>query len=222
MTKPAAVRVSELSCSLGGRRLFESLNFELEANGRLSIQGASGAGKTTLLRILAGLHPADSGTVELHGRAATSGKKHLLAPHQRGLQMVFQDLGLWPTRSVLQNIADPLQAQSWSKSDAQQRARELLNALHLDALEARKPASLSGGEARRLAFARALAPRPNLLLLDEPFASLDPTSRDRSFDALEAGLAHTEAAVILVTHDPSEADRLGGSRLSWPVAPMRS
>jgi len=217
MTNSHAVRVANLSCTLGGRCLFDSLQFELEAGARMSIQGPSGLGKTTLLRILAGLQSATSGTIELHGELATQGNKHLVAPHQRGLQMVFQDLGLWPTRSVLRNVVDPLRAQGWSASDAQQRAMSLLQALEIDALAQRKPASLSGGEARRLAFARALAPQPKLLLLDEPFASLDPASRDRSFAALESGLAQTEAAVILVTHDPAEAARLGGESLNWPT-----
>ncbi|MDP7062039.1 MAG: ATP-binding cassette domain-containing protein, partial [Planctomycetota bacterium] len=128
------------------------------------------------------------------------------------VQLVFQDLGLWPTRTVLQNVTDARKAAGLG--DVQKVAEETLAALDLQDLMDRKPTKLSGGEARRLAFARALALEPKLLLLDEPFASLDPDARHSGFDLLEQVLARSSAAVLLVTHDPEEAARLNGKRMS--------
>ena len=117
---------------------------------------------------------------------------------------------LWPTRSVAQNISDALRAQGFDKSKIDSRVFECLEEVGLSALAQRKPDSLSGGEARRLAFARALASKPKLLLLDEPFASLDPVSRDDGLCWLDKVLHSSQSAVILVTHEPSEAISLGG------------
>lgn len=207
----SAVSVRGLRVSRGGRALLEDAALELADGERVSIQGRSGCGKTTLLRVLAGLELPDAGEVYLGGRLATAGKRLHLQPWERGVQMVFQDLGLWPTRSVLSNVADAVQAAGLD--DPQGRARRTLDALDIGGLAGRRVAALSGGEARRLAFARALALEPRLLLLDEPFTSLDPESRQQGFALLEQVLDSTAATVVLVTHDPEEAARLGGRAL---------
>ena len=207
----AALAIDGLDHGYPERRLFTGLALELGAGERLSIQGPSGCGKTTLLRLIAGLEAPQSGTIELCGRPASRAGKVLLPPWRRGVQMVFQDLGLWPTRSVRANVRDACRAAGVADPDG--RTDAVLQRLGLVGLAARKPSTLSGGEARRLAFARALALEPELLLLDEPFASLDAENRSAGFALLEEVLAATAAAVILVTHDPEEAARLGGRDL---------
>jgi len=124
--------------------------------------------------------------------------------------MVFQDLGLWPSRSVRQHLEDTLQAQGKKASDSSKHIDQTLEALGLSALQHQKPAKLSGGEARRLGFARALVTQPALLLLDEPYASLDPLARKDGFQYLESTLPVSNTAVILVTHHYEEAAALGG------------
>jgi iron(III) transport system ATP-binding protein len=208
-----------LSCLLALNRIthrfnthlvLDDLNLELAAATRLTIAGRSGAGKSTLLRLIAGLEAPQQGEITIGGKTASSKNRIHLPPWQRGIQMVFQDLGLWPSRSAQQNISDSLRAGGMDKSKAQQLAIESLERVGLGGMESRFPASLSGGEARRLAFARALASHPQLLLLDEPFASLDPVARAEGLDFLDEVLSISDAAVILVTHEPAEALRLGG------------
>jgi ABC-type Fe3+/spermidine/putrescine transport system ATPase subunit len=208
---PPQLALSALTKSFRQRVVLDHVSLAVEAGQRFSIQGPSGTGKTTLLRIIAGLEAADSGSVWLAGKVATEGAKIKLQPWQRGVQMVFQDLGLWPTRNVLQNVMDARQAAGLPH--VKEVSTQVLVALGLGDFLKRKPGKLSGGEARRLAFARALAMEPKLLLLDEPFASLDPDARHAGFELLEQVLDQTSAAVILVTHDPEEATRLGGSQL---------
>ncbi len=208
---PAAVAVRGLRIAHDGRTLLNELTLTLAAGERCSIQGPSGCGKTSFLRVLAGLDDADAGEVHLAGREANRAGRSVLPPWERGVQMVFQDLGLWPTRSVRRNVEDALRAAG--RDDPKGRAERTLQALGLAELMERGVAKLSGGEARRLAFARALALEPQVLLLDEPFTSLDPDSRAQGFALLEEVLDATAATVLLVTHDPEEAARLGGTRM---------
>lgn len=205
-----ALEAEGLLLRRGERRVLDGCSFRLAAGARLALAGPSGCGKTTLLRVLAGLERPESGAVRCAGAPATDGPRLLLPPWQRGLQMVFQDLGLWPTRTVRQNVLDAARATGQPAPEA--AADGLLERLRLQHCAARKPGSLSGGEARRLALARALVTRPRVLLLDEPFTSLDPAAREEGFVLLDELLRETGAAVLLVTHDPWEADRLGGAR----------
>lgn len=202
------LNVQGLARSFSAKAILRDLSLQLEAGERLSIQGPSGCGKSTLLRLIAGLDPAQAGTIHVDGALATDGKTILIQPWQRGIQMVFQDLGLWPTRTVLQHVMDVRRAAKLS--DPRGTGERVLQQLGLGDLLKRRPGNLSGGEARRLAFARVMALEPKLILLDEAFSSLDPENREQGFQVLEQVLADTGAAVILVTHDPAEAERLGG------------
>jgi len=203
--------VQSLRKSFGEQCILSGLDLQLDAGQRMSIQGPSGCGKSTLLRLLAGLDAPDNGTVFLCGEAANHKQRLLLQPWQRGIQMVFQDLGLWPTRTVLQHVIDVRKASGLASPKAV--GEKVLHKLGLGQLLARRPGKLSGGEARRLAFARVMALEPKLILLDEAFSSLDPDHREQGFEVLEQVLESTGAAVILVTHDPAEAARLGGTAL---------
>ena len=205
-----ALDLRQLHCSFGERVVLHDVALQLAAGERVAVTGRSGRGKTTLLRVIAGLQDADQGELTLQGQAAMRGGQSVLPAWQRSLQLVFQDLGLWPTRTVMQHLRDALAAQGLRGTEASLRCEQTLQALGIAALADRKPARLSGGEARRVALARALVTRPKLLLLDEPFASLDAESRADGFALLEQILAESEAAVVLVTHDREEAHQLGG------------
>ncbi|MFQ5749597.1 MAG: ATP-binding cassette domain-containing protein [Planctomycetota bacterium] len=193
----------------GARKVLEEADLALEAGARLTVAGVSGSGKTTLLRLIAGLDPPEAGEILLEGETASRPGRIVLPPWKRGVQMVFQNGALWPTRTVLAHLLDVQRAQGW-RGDLAGNARAVLDRLGLGELAARRPATLSGGERRRLALGRALVLQPRLLLLDEPFASLDPVARESGLAFLEDVLAESRAAVILVTHEPSEARSLGG------------
>lgn len=210
MTAPL-LTLDRLAYRIAERTLFEDLSFTLAGGERASVIGPSGVGKTTLLRLIAGLAAPSAGKILIHDQIASEEHRVLLPPWKRGIHLVFQDLGLWPTRSVLQNVSDARKAARLPQ--VKERSLALLEALGIAALAKRRPESLSGGEARRLAFARAMAVEPDLLLLDEPFAHLDQDSRDAGFALLEELLEKSDMAVMMVTHREEEAQKLGGKRL---------
>lgn len=165
---------------------------------RVALIGPSGCGKSTLLRIIAGLETGHQGRISYHGSDITQ-----LPAHRRHIGLMFQEHALFPHLTVTQNIAYGIH----HLPTAQQHARinELLTLIGLPHLAARYPATLSGGERQRVALARSLAPSPRLLLLDEPFASLDRSVRDHLLAEVPALLAREQVATIYVTHDANEA-----------------
>jgi ABC-type Fe3+/spermidine/putrescine transport system ATPase subunit len=173
---------------------------------RLAIIGPSGCGKSTLLRIIAGLEPGHSGTISYDGVDITQ-----QPAHQRRIGLMFQDHALFPHLSVTANIGYGLHGQA--KSAIAARVESLLQLVGLPHLAQRFPDQLSGGERQRVALARSLAPSPRLLLLDEPFASLDRSLRDRLLDELPQWLAREEVAAIYVTHDANEACQIASDML---------
>ncbi|MCO5165031.1 MAG: ATP-binding cassette domain-containing protein [Planctomycetes bacterium] len=196
MTPPVAEAV-DLTCRLGGRAALDAVSLAVEPRGRLAVLGRSGAGKTTLLRAFAGLVAPAAGQVRLGGALASDGPRLLLPPEARGVGLVFQQLALWPHLGVEATIAF---AARGSRAERRARARALAARVGLgDRLEAR-PDELSGGEQQRLALARALAPAPSLLLLDEPFAHLDPALRADLVALLLDLQADAGVALLLVSH----------------------
>ncbi|MCI3934631.1 ABC transporter permease [Streptomyces sp. AN091965] len=179
---------------------FTELTLTAEPGTTIAVVGPNGAGKTTLLRALLGLTPRAHARLRL-GAADVSA----LPPHRRGVAWVPQDGALFPHLSALSNTAYGLRAQGVPRAEARRRARLWLDRLGVGHLAHRRPAQLSGGQAQRVALARALAPHPRLLLLDEPLAALDQTTRAHVRHTLRTHLAGFGGVCLLVTHDPVEA-----------------
>lgn len=185
--------------------------------------GPSGAGKTTLLRAIAGFEPLATGCIRADGELLV-GHGVRLPPEKRQIGMVFQDHALLPHLSVLDNVRFGLFR--WPRAKARARAREMLELVGLADHVKRLPHQLSGGQQQRVALARALAPEPRLVLLDEPFSSLDPDLRERLAIQVRAALKATGIGALMVTHSQAEAfamaDRIGvigqGRLQQWTTA----
>jgi iron(III) transport system ATP-binding protein len=176
---------------------------------RVVVVGPSGAGKSTLLRVVLGLEPLAGGVVRIDGRLASDGSRRLLAPEERGVAMVFQDLALWPHLDVAANLAFALRARGVPRGERDRRVREALSQVRLDGFEARHPGELSGGERQRVAIARALVTDPVALLLDEPLANLDVVCKQELLALLAEVTRDRRLPTLHVTHDPAEAAALG-------------
>ncbi len=198
----AAVSVTGLRREIGGRTVVDDATFEVFEGELFVLVGPSGCGKSSLLRVIAGLDPAVAGSVALAGRDISNEP-----PERRRIGLVFQDHALFPHRRIDQNIAFGIA--HLSKRERHQRVNELLDLVRLPGTAKRYPHELSGGEQQRLALARALAPNPAVVLLDEPFASLDPSLRDDVRSDVVEVLRARGAAAVLVTHDRDEALTLG-------------
>ncbi len=168
--------------------------------------GPNGAGKTTLLRVLAGLLPLSAGRVTLDGEVLEDpAARRRLPPERRSIGFVFQDYVLFPHLSVLDNVAFGLRARGCSKDQARAEAQEWLERMGIASYASERPRVLSGGQAQKVALARALATRPRLLLLDEPLAALDAGARAEVRRELKASLGRFDGVRLVVTHDPVEA-----------------
>jgi len=208
------IRAEGLTRSYDGLRALEPVTFALGAGERLAVCGPSGSGKSTLLRLVAGLEAPDGGQLFLNG-ALVSGSGILLAPHRRGLSICFQRPALWPHLTVEEHLLFPLAGMR--RPAAKDRADSLLAAFGLAPLARRRPERLSGGEARRVALARALAPRPALLLLDEPFAHLDAAWREKARETVRGELESGGSTLLLAVHDFDDAGGLCQKRLDLPM-----
>ncbi len=196
----------------GGPRIEAAFEVELGRFGITVLFGASGCGKTTILRCLAGLERPDSGMIKVDDESWFHAEsRRFVSAHHRRVGFVFQESALFPHLDVRGNIAFGLRG--WSRQERQGRIHELTHLMGLEGLEQRHPGSLSGGERQRVALARALAPRPRLLLLDEPFASLDRPAAERLRHGLRHMLEATETPALLVTHNRDEALSLGDQLL---------
>ncbi len=202
------LEIRGLSCSLGGRPVLRSVSLSVAEGETVVLLGRSGSGKTTLLKAVLGLAPASGGEMLFQSRPASEWRPIEL---RRRMGYVVQDSGLFPHWTVERNIALPALLAGREPAAIAQRVRELLEAVSLepDEFRGRYPRHLSGGQKQRVAIARALAADPPLLLLDEPFAALDPITRydlQRQFLDLRRRLGK---AALFVTHDVREALMMG-------------
>jgi NitT/TauT family transport system ATP-binding protein len=181
----------------GGLHALDRISFSVYPQEFVCILGPSGSGKSTLLRILAGLLPATQGQVSIAGEPVTG-------PRQ-GIGFVFQKANLMPWRTVLENILLPLELIDLSRSQALQRAQEMVELVGLEGFENTLPRDLSGGMAQRVAIARALIQDPQVMLLDEPFGALDALTRERMADELLNIWQKQRKTVVMVTHSISES-----------------
>ena len=217
----AGVDVERVSVSLGGVEVLSEVSVAESVGRTLSVLGPSGSGKTTLLRVVAGLQRVDSGVVMLGSRVVAADGVHVSAD-KRGVGMVFQDWALFPHLTVAANVAFGLpraeRPKGWIRPrPASRRVGDLLEMLEIADLADRLPESLSGGQRQRVALARALAPRPSVLLLDEPFSSLDTTLSLEVRTDVAVLLRSLGITCVFVTHDQDEAFALGDE-----VAVMRA
>ncbi len=193
----------------GGLQVLDSLSFSVCPQEFVCVLGPSGSGKSTLLRILAGLLNPSAGEVTFAGSQSPR------------IGFVFQQANLMPWRTVQENITLPLELEKIPLGEARQKAQELIDLVGLDGFETSLPRDLSGGMAQRVALARALAHDPDLLLLDEPFGSLDALTRERMWTELSRIWQARQKTVILVTHSIGEALFLADRVLVLSARPAR-
>lgn len=194
------VELKNINKSFGSFQAAEDVSFGIEKGKLIGLLGPSGSGKTTILRIIAGLETPDSGEILIDGKVIN----HIPAS-QRGIGFVFQNYALFRYMTVYENIAFGLKVRKTGKKETDSRVRELISLIGLEGLEKRYPSQLSGGQKQRVAFARALAPNPHLLLLDEPFAAIDAKVRKELRSWLKDMVETLNITSIFVTHDQEEA-----------------
>lgn len=194
------VELKNINKNFGDYKASDNVNFGIEQGKLIGLLGPSGSGKTTILRMIAGLETPDEGDIIINGI-----KVNDIEPGKRGIGFVFQSYALFRHMTVYDNIAFGLEVQKAKKEDIRKKVTELIELIGLKGLEKRYPGQLSGGQRQRVAFARALAPNPQLLLLDEPFAAIDAKVRKELRRWLKETISKLGITSIFVTHDQDEA-----------------
>ncbi|SMN16953.1 Ferric iron ABC transporter, ATP-binding protein [uncultured Candidatus Thioglobus sp.] len=198
--------VNNLSVNFGEQEVLSNFNLDLKQGEIFALLGKSGSGKSTALRFIAGLEQANNGSVEIDGVQLSVDGEHSVQPELREIGMVFQDYALFPHMNIEKNISFGIN--HLSKSAQRKQVLELLAMIGLEGSEDKYPHQLSGGEQQRVSLARALAPEPKILLMDEPFSSLDKSHKDHLVLQVRQILKKTNTTSILVTHDKDEANSL--------------
>jgi len=201
-----AIEARSVSKKFGDFAALENVSVDVASGSLTALLGPSGSGKSTLLRVIAGLEVPDSGDVFISGREATA-----LAPQKRGVGFVFQHYAPFTHMTVWENVAFGLKIRKRPKDAVRARVDELLELVQLAGLGKRYPSQLSGGQRQRMALARALAPEPEVLLLDEPFGALDARVRIELREWLRRLHDEMHVTTIFVTHDQEEALELADS-----------
>jgi len=201
-----SISVHNVSKRFGGFQALDDVSIEVESGSLTALLGPSGSGKSTLLRIIAGLEQPDTGEILLAGEDATTA-----TPQRRGVGFVFQHYAAFKHMTVRNNIAFGLKIRKRPSSEVRARVDQLLALVQLEGFGDRYPAQLSGGQRQRMALARALAPEPTVLLLDEPFGALDARVRAELRQWLLRLHAETHTTTVFVTHDQEEAMEVADS-----------
>lgn len=199
----ARLDVVGVTVTFGERIVLDRVDLTVDSSEVVALLGPSGSGKSTLLRVVAGLVSVDHGSVAIDGDDVTS-----LPTYRRGVGMVFQDDQLFGHLDVAANVAFGLRMRGDGASNRAERVGELLDLVGLAGFESRRVDNLSGGEAKRVALARSLAPSPRVLLLDEPLTGLDRELHDRLLDDLGDIMRAARTTSLLVTHDVDEASAI--------------
>lgn len=199
-TNSEKLEVVDLHKEYEGQSLLNGVNFQVNEGETLCLLGSSGSGKSTILRIIAGIEKPDKGLVLWNGKDLSA-----VPAYQRNFGLMFQDYALFPHLSVAENVAFGLRMRRMSKTVIEDRVNEALKRVDMAEFGDRRVTDLSGGEQQRIALARALAPRPGLIMLDEPLAALDHSLRVELQDELRTLLHQSEIPAIYVTHDQEEA-----------------
>ena len=194
------LELKHVNKAYGDFKASDDVSFDVEKGELTALLGPSGSGKTTILRMIAGLEKADGGEIIIDGKQVND-----IPASERGIGFVFQNYALFRYMTVYDNIAFGLRVRKAARSEIEARVHELLALTELDGLEKRYPNELSGGQRQRVAFARALAPEPKLLLLDEPFAAIDAKVRKGLRQWLREMIHRVGITSIFVTHDQEEA-----------------
>lgn len=194
------LEIKDIQKSIDGELFLRNINLKMDQGEIMCFLGPSGCGKTTLLRIIAGLDNADQGDIIYKSKKMSS-----VPSHHRRFGMMFQEFALFPHKNVFENIAFGLRIKNLDNHEIFQRTTEALKLFGLEGMANRNITELSGGERQRVALARSLAPRPRLLLLDEPMGSLDRVLRERLIQDLHTVLKKIKVTTIFVTHDHNEA-----------------
>jgi len=212
----AAVRLEGVSFSYGATPVIDNLSLDAPAGEMTALLGDSGCGKTTILKLIAGLLSPAAGTIAIDGRSANS-----VPAEKRRAGVVFQKALLFPYLSVAENVGFSLKMRGASRSEIRNRVEEALAMVRLDGYGSRRPSQLSGGQEHRVALARALVSDPRILLLDEPFASLDENLRAEIRSLVRAIQRKLRITAIFVTHDRAEAAAMA-HRIAFLHAGRRS
>ncbi len=200
----SSLEISHLEVSFGSKRVINDLSLSLAQGEIAALLGPSGCGKTTLLRSIAGLIQPTSGTIRF-GSQLVGLSSVVLPPHRRGIGYVPQQGALFPHLSVAKNIAFGLDKRSYSKEEIRKVVTEMLELISMRGFEDSRPSEISGGQQTRVALARALAVKPKMVLLDEPFSALDAQLRNELRSDVVSLLRSAGTTAILVTHDREEA-----------------
>ena len=196
------IKLELVSKSFSGIKVLSDISFQVNNEEAVALVGPSGSGKTTILRLIAGFEVPDTGKITI-GDRIVSWEGHACPPHERGIGMVFQKPALWPHMTLEQNIRFGLKGMS--KARTIERVEELFSLTHLSGMEKRYPHQVSGGEAQRATLARAIAPNPDILFLDEPMIGLDNDLVAEITQLLREIREKTRTIVIYVAHDFNEA-----------------
>ncbi len=194
------IQLQGITKAYGKDKVLNNINLQVKEGKFLSILGSSGAGKSTILKIISGLVSQDNGRIKIDGLDISN-----YPVEKRNIGYIFQSPLLFPHMTVEENIAFGLQVKKWDSQSIAKRICELVKLLQIEGLEKRLPSMISGGQQQRVAIARALAPKPNILLMDEPFSSLDSKLREEMGELVKEIQEKLNLTIIFVTHDKNES-----------------